>query len=379
MIERREGIVILRVKSIFPRLVPSLQYHRLPAFRHRWLRPFLPLLGYLRWLPVALPVALSLARRADAVLYTANNPLLMHLFGVCGRRRFKGWIAEFRDPMRGWEDRRYSLWNPLVSVFESLVMRQADRICLRKGLPVSPQELARRYPTQRNKIIALPDYGVDLAPYTRFPPPAAEGPPDGIRGVFAGNFYGNFNGATLAAAVAQVNGWGTRLAVEVFGADGRGIPDEPGVSCHEAIPYWDLIQEYRRTDFLIAYVWIGTNSDLRFRPSKLAELIAAQRPLLVILNRPAEVGKEVEAAGIGVSCGETANQIAAGLVKIVHMISARSFNLGYRERVWDAISNEAAERAFREMLMAVSSANGRSGGARRGKRAGESAAVSRRR
>ncbi|MGH8273912.1 MAG: hypothetical protein ACRES9_06620, partial [Gammaproteobacteria bacterium] len=278
-----------------------------------------------------------------------------------------------------WEDRRYSLWNPLVSVFESLVMRRADRICLRKGLPVSPQELARRYPAQRNKIVALPDYGVDLAPYKGFPPPATKGPADGIRGVFAGNFYGDFNGATLAAAVAQVNGWGFRLAVEVFGADGSGVPDGIGVSCHEAIPYWDLIEEYRRTDFLIAYVWIGTNSDLGFRPSKLAELIAAQRPLLVISNRPAEVGKEIEAAGIGVSCGETANQIADGLVKIVHMILARSFNLGYRERVWDTISNESAERAFREMLMTVSSANGRSGGMRHGKREGGSAAVSRQR
>lgn len=330
------------------RLLPSVSaadYHFLRLHLFQPLRPFV---GFLRMVPPVVVALRRLRMAPSSVLYTMNNPVALHLVGLFVAKRFGSWIAELRDPISNWETARFSVWKPFVGLFERLLMRRANAIVYRLGLPIDHDALKRKYPT--SNIFQLPDYGVD---YSAFENTGARGPSSGggLIATYAGGYYQNFRLDFLFEAVSRFSKDRAPLDLTLFGdPPPSGLAAYPGISYQGKIAYWDLVKKYSNSHFLVMFTRSNPEDSATFYPSKFSELIAAGRPILLIGNQRTPLFDEITLNRLGTCAINETPKILRALDAIAEMISKNSYNSSYRIVNKHKFSNEPSEQAFHEVL-----------------------------
>lgn len=343
-----DRVHVLRIKPFAWRLLPSVNAADYRFLRIRLFKALRPFVGFLRMVPSAV-VALRRFRMAPgSILYTMNNPVSLHLVGMFAAKRFGSWIAELRDPISSWEATRFSVWRPLVDLFERELMRRADAVVYRSGLPVDHNAMMRKYPA--SKIYQLPDYGVDYSAFenTGSRPPPTE---NGLIATYAGGYYQNFRPDFLFEAVSQFSEVREPLYLTLFGDPPPcAIAAYPKISFQGKIAYWELVKEYSKSHFLIMFTRSSSEDSATFYPSKFSELIAAGRPILLIGSERTPLYDEITSNHLGACANNETSEILHALNAIADMISSNSYNCTYRSANKCRFSNDASEQAFHDVL-----------------------------
>lgn len=339
---------VLRIKPMAWWLFPSVNAADYRFLRLRLFQPLRPFIGFLRMVPPAAVALRRLRRASGSVLYTMNNPVSLHLIGMFSARRFGSWMAELRDPISSWETARFSVWQPLVAVFERQLMRRANAVVYRSGLPVSHHALMHKYPA--SNIFQLPDYGVD---YSDFENTGSRGPSTvgGLIATYAGGYYRNFRPDPLFEAITLFSKTHGSLDLTLFGDPPPcTLAAYPGVSYQGKIAYWDLVKQYSNANFLVMFTRSNSEDDATFYPSKFSELIATGRPILLIGNRETALFEEITVNRLGACALNEIPSILRALDVITEMISNNTYNFSYRIANKHRFSNEPSEQAFHEVL-----------------------------
>ncbi len=330
------------------RLLPSVNAADYRFLQLRLIRPLRPFIGFLRMVVPATVALRRLRIASGSILYTMNNPVSLHLIGMFATRRFSSWIAELRDPISSWETTRFSVWKPLVRLFERQLMYRANAVVYRSGLPVDRNALMRKYPA--SKIFQLPDYGVD---YSAFENTGSRGPSTGggLIATYAGGYYQNFRPDFLFEAISRFSKDRAPLDLTLFGDPPPcAIAAYPGISYQGKIAYWDLVKKYSNSHFLVMFTRSNPEDSATFCPSKFSELIAAGRPILLISNQRTPLFDEITSNRLGACSINETLRILHALDVIAEMISTNSYNSSYRIVNKHKFSNEPSEQAFHEVL-----------------------------
>lgn len=338
-------IRVTRVPAWFGSFLPSLRYADLKPRVARWLWPLLPLLGYVRWAPAA---ALAVRRIGAGVLYTPNNPIMLHIVGLLARRRCAGWIAELRDPITNYDHSQRGAWGSLDGWFERQILDACDYLMFRPGIGLTADELNRRHPGREHKVAESPDYGLDLAEFRRASAHARSSDQrDRPVGLYAGNFYAGQTPAPLSQANRELRADASGADIRLFGRHAGRFSLAEGTEYRGEVEYWDLLTHYAAADFLIMYIAATDASANQFIPSKLAELVAARKPILGIGPTDSRAARIIGENRLGVVAPDNDPAALKGALRgILAMVSDRSYNKAFVDEVRDRISNEPSERAF---------------------------------
>lgn len=305
-----------------------------------------PLTGYLRWLP-RLVSGLRRLDASDTVLYTYNNPVTLHLAGLVVHRRFAAWVSEFRDPIAGYEYSARGILGRLTDGWlEKRVLKNADVICMRRGIQALPED----YKQARGRVVLLPDYGVDLDLFTGFEQRQVN--PERPIGVYAGTVFSDMSFSELSAGleIYRVKQGGGE--VRLFGPAHEEFLVNDNLRYAGNLGFEALLDEYRCADFVIVYDLSEhkTQSSEAFFPSKFAELIAIQRPVLFIGNLKSETARLVNSMNLGVCVSNEASAIAVAMGEIITGLQKGRFDLQLDGKKQNLIDAKAAEEAFVDML-----------------------------
>jgi hypothetical protein len=306
-----------------------------------------PLKGYLRWLR---PLKKALRRRLEGrevVLYTYNNPVTLHLAGLALRRYTKYWVAEFRDPIRGYEYSQRGFLGTLTDGWlEHRVLRRADTICLRRGI----QARANSFAGQAHRVVELPDYGVDLDQFKSITPVSFD--ERVLKGVFAGTVFSGFSLEALDLGLGLYREKFGEADLQVFG---------PAHEQHKSLQYAEysgyqafesVIRGYDAAAFSVLFdpSHDPASSDSGFFPSKLAELIAVQRPVLFIGNPDSVAAKKIRGYQYGVCVANEAGAIAIGMHQIQTGLKQNAFDLILSDQRRKQVDIRSCEQAFLTMV-----------------------------
>ena len=339
-----ERVTVRRVPAWFGSVLPSLRYADLKGRVSRWLWPLLPVLGYVRWVP---PAIRAVRQVGGGVLYTPNNPLMLHIVGLFAHRRCDGWIAELRDPITNYDHSQRGAWGSLDAWLERRILDACDFLTFRPGIGLTAAELNQRYPGRAAKIVESPDYGLDLAEFRRAAARAGK-PVERERpvGMYAGNFYAGQTPELLSRVNADLRKDGSGADLRLFGRTG-GFDLAEGTVFLGEVEYWDLLTHYAGADFLVMYIAATDATADRFIPSKLAELVAARKPILGIGPADSRAGRIILENRLGlVAPDDDAAALKGALGGVLAMAADGSYNKAFVEEVRDRISNEPSERAF---------------------------------
>lgn len=346
----RENVTVKRVPPIGYRRWASMRYEDYKTSVPVLFRPLMPLLGYIRWV---IPVIRTLRAEGGlqgAVLYTPNNPVVLHLIGRLVRHSFSGWVAEFRDPITNYDSSKRGVWGVFDHLIERLVVTSADFIALRKGIETTVSELKARYPNYATKFVELPDYGVDLADFTakQFGEQSNSG--DNYRGIYAGNYYVGDTPEALLEALEHANGGAATMSVDFYGDWSDEWALKQGAEYKGTVQYWDLIRDYLCADFVVLFVPTTQKTEERWIPSKFSELLAAQKPILVIGSSRTMPAKIVAANHLGVVSENNVGALKRALEELRNFIKKSKFNSSYFSQIKDEISNINGETAIERLL-----------------------------
>ena len=312
---------------------------RLPVFLH-------PLAGFLRWLP---PLVSHLRRfeADDTILYTYNNPVSLHLAALAVRKRFKAWVCEFRDPIAGYEySHRGFLGHISDAWLEKQVLRHASIICMREGIQAGPDD----YCSAKGEVVLLPDYGVDLDLFTGFEQLSSNfGQPLGI---YAGTVFNDISFEPLSSALDLYQRSNGKAVIRLFGPEHREHLTYDNLNYCGNISFKALLDEYRKAHFLIIYDESESESSRTagFFPSKLAELMAARRPVLFIGNSGSQTAKIIADRSLGVCTTNDATAISESIDKIMTGLNEHQFDLSMNDDKRKLIDASVPESAFVKML-----------------------------
>ena len=344
------GLCIHRVSALGADDPSQLDYTRHEiSGRGRSAAIFRPLSGFLRWLP-ALVSSLRRFDGQDAILYTYNNPVSLHLAGLFVRKRFRAWVCEFRDPITGYEYSARGFWGRLTDGWlQNQVLRHANVVCMRKGIQASPDA----YGTAIGELVLLPDYGVDLELFSDFQPPG--GAVDSPVGLYAGTVFSDMSFASLSSGLDQYHRSGGSVEIRLFGADHPEYHKYGNLAYGGNISFESLLGEYARAHFLIVYDLSECRygKDAGFFPSKLAELIAARRPILLIGKPDSVAAQVVGQLNIGVCSANEPVAVSAAMSVIVSGIRSAAFELSMNDEKRSMIDMKIAENGFVKMLSGV--------------------------
>lgn len=347
---------VIRVPPMFRRVYPSMQYQvkSVSSYLGRMARP---LLGYIRWVIPAARVAHRLDNKA--VLYTPNNPILLHVIGLMVRVKFSRWVVELRDPLVNYEAHRLGAWAFFLPLLESLVVRKSDLVMLRRGLQVSAGELKRRYPHQSTKIRELPDYGIGrkdrmfLSSLKR----ASKMPERPLYGMYAGNFYARSSPREILDAISEINRDSRRVHVDFFGGWEPDLAAHGNGWDHHGVVPFDVIRDrYRDVDFTIVIGATETGTEHQFLPSKLVELIVAGKPILVLGDGDSLVARKVVEDGYGTACPFSGPGIRQGILNIIAMVEVGRYNEAGRQEFVHSLDIESYGTRFVQAIRDVTRA-----------------------
>lgn len=307
-----------------------------------------PLGGYLRWLPSLLSRLRAECTTQD-LLYTYNNPVSLHLAGLALRSRVRAWVAEFRDPIRGYEYSQRGLLGSLVDGWlERRVLARADVVCMREGIQARPTD----YPSLGARRVALPDFGVDLEQFRDFPPPP---PLEGtLRGVFAGSLYGGLTLAPLDEAVGAMAGALTPQ-LDFFGKPDPAYTSVRHIRYGGLLPFVQLMDRYRLAHFVILFDESRSDAGRAagFVPSKLAELVAIGRPILFIGNVQSRAAELIRTRRMGECVENETAAIAEALQAIADGLNNNVFHLQADADLLRRIDMRQAETEFHDLLSSL--------------------------
>lgn len=312
---------------------------RLPAFLH-------PLTGYLRWLP-ALISRLRRFNGSDTILYSYNNPVTLHLAALAVRKRFNAWVCEFRDPIAGYEYSARGPWGHLTdSWLEKRVMRHADVICMRRGIQKGPED----YATAKGRVVLLPDFGVDLRLFSGFE--HASHHFEQPVGMYAGTVFSDISFLSLSSGLDQYRESYGEARIHLFGPEHHEHLKYGNLHYGGNIGFEALLDEYRKADYLIVYDLSKSKSGsaAEFFPSKLAEMMAACRPILFIGNLKSRTARIVMEMNLGVCAADDSGAIASAINEIMVGLQAQRFDLAMTDAKRNLIDAKVAEQAFIDML-----------------------------
>ena len=346
----KEGIRIIRISPWMKNICPNMDYSK---YHLKWyggiLGPFLPILGFIRWVVPCISTVRQL-RHIQPILYSVNNPLALHLVGLFGKKYCRKWIAELRDPIVKYEFSHRGIFGIFIDkIIEKLIIEQADIVCLRQGLQVSIEELQERYPDYAYKLRGLPDYGVNLNDLQ-----ISNGRKSNnseIKGIFAGNFYGDTSPNEIVYAVDILRREGANIVVSFYGGWSDRFIQSTHASYKGKVSYWDLLEVYNDMDFTI--VIDHSRSSKRknnFIPSKMCELIGLRKPILVIGSRDSLSAKLVLENNLGYFAENRRENIAHAIRELIEMINKKTFNFRYYHKVKNIISNEKCEAEFLKLV-----------------------------
>lgn len=347
--EDLDGIKIYRIKPFFNSIFPNFEYwnYNFKGIK-KLIKPFAPLVGgYLRWIIPCRKKLIELSG-PDKIIYTFNNPITLHLIGYLVRYRFKAWTAELRDPISNYEFSKRDSFKGLDKHFERLIIKYATIVFFRKGIQLSYDNFLKKHSSFSSKIIELPDYGVDLKDFHRND--ATEfTKKEYYRGIFAGNFYGKANPVQLIECVEKFSL--RNIFISFFGQDYQHNKNKMCYEFHGFVSYWQLVKEYKDCEFTVVFDITSDEEDSTFIPSKVSELIALQKPILVITNNVnSATSTLVRENNIGFIANNQQSEITNALKDLVEMIENDTFNYGYFESVKDTISNKNSEEGYYDIL-----------------------------
>jgi hypothetical protein len=334
---------VYRVKPLLYKLFPSFDYWNYSFYK--LIKPVGFLIGYIRWIPAAILKSFLVSDK-ETTLYTINNPITLHIVGFFTRKKFKNWIAEFRDPIVGYEfSHREKLGKIFDKFFENLLVQKASTLVFRKGIQVGLSDFQKRYPESKLKFFQLPDYGVNLSRIER----ATKNNQNNseLIGVFAGNFYGESSPKNLIYAIENIQ---ERFKLNFYGKE---IPfeDSDFAIYHGAVPFDSIVDAYTECHFSIIYDLANYQGSVdNFIPSKISELIAIKKPILFIGDKNSLSAKLISENKIGTVCSDSLLELSNALLSISAMIKDKTFNQDYFESVKQEISQENGEKCFEQVL-----------------------------
>jgi hypothetical protein len=339
-----DNLKILRVEQIFYKKFPTLRYQDYSNNRGYFFYNFLsPFFGYIRWVfPVLYLLFRERRKFKNSVVFTPNNPIMLHAIGFLVSFIAKGWVAELRDPIVNYISSKRGKLSFLDTLFESMVFRRADKVLFRKGIEVSYDELVGRHPYAEEKLIETPDYGVDLIDFKGFDSPSSDG--KHLKGIYAGNYYIGDTPINLIAATEVCNFDKTQvLSIDFYGSWNDAWPDNEFCKHNGSISYWNLLDKYKGIDFVIIFVPSTNETKDLWVPSKMSELIAAKKPIFLIGDIDSYPSEIVRKNKIGIVCKNDQKSIEFGLSCIKDMVLSKTVNIKYFESIKDDISNYSAE------------------------------------
>lgn len=264
--------------------------------------PYVPLF------PLAVVNALRGIRRHDPdVVVSMNNPFHIHVVGyLASLVTDLPWVAEFRDPILthpDWEEG--SVLKRVAGAVEGLTVRNADRVCWLDGIQLPADYFERTYPeVPSHRFVKLPYTGYDPAKFEDVEPRTD----DPFTITYAGSFYegwiepddflagfGTMLDRTDAPVRAHFYGdWNERYSAI---AEATGVSDR--VVTHGFVPHDEVIPALLGSDVLL-YVG-GTDPSNRLNiPSKIWDYVAAERPILALVDPDFAVAEFIESESLGV-------------------------------------------------------------------------------
>lgn len=261
---------------------------------------------------------LALAAREEVdVLNSVNSPPHMHVVAlVVNLLTGVPWLAEFRDPLASHVDVDPDAPIAKVrAVIERLVVDRADHVAWHDGIQVPDDYFERRYPH-------VPDEKVTKLPYFSYDPRAFEGVEpveyDEFTVTYAGSFYEGWiepdpflaglarylEGSGDAGGASEAGeGEGDDLRVQFYGdwwdrhdrvARELGVRDHLDV--HGFVVHEEVVPVLTGSDALLFVGGSDPRNALNV-PSKIADYVAARRPILAVVDpsfRVADVIRDLE-------------------------------------------------------------------------------------
>jgi glycosyltransferase involved in cell wall biosynthesis len=247
------------------------------------------------WLPSALPVALSLARRRSVdVIYSSSPPATTHLIaGLAAILTRTPWVADFRDP---WVGNPFA--KPPAAARRGLEARTERWIVAHAAAVVVAVESLRddfreRYPEFAERFVFIPN-GYDRAELADLPSvPAPD--PGTFRIVFAGSLYREDELDVFLSGVERLISRRPdirqRLAVEFVG---RVNDANAAVAARHAPTIGDIVRYRGFVPRREALAWMASAQALLqlmpagagsgvFVGGKLLEYLAFDRPILAVM------------------------------------------------------------------------------------------------
>jgi hypothetical protein len=350
--ELAADVRVIRVAPLLHARSKALDYRFIETWMPKAIRPFF---GHVRWIP---PVVAALRKQSHdgAILYTMNNPVTMHLIGLSVKEHFAAWVAELRDPIVNNEYADRGVTSVLEGLIERLVVTHADRICLLQGtLGSSAESFRERYAGHGHKVVELPHIGVNLSDYSGYRPYKRVGTGRGeLRGIFAGGLYSSPQ--NLMDAVAQERAGGTEISVHYYTQSVSGYDLQPGNDYCGFLSYWELIDRYEDYDFAIVFDQVRQDERCQFIPSKLYELIAIRRPLLVVGRNDSPTANIVRHQSLGVVAEDNVASIRLGLRTLQEFVQRDTFNNDFFDTARAWITHTTSEARFADVVAELGAA-----------------------
>ena len=274
------------------------------------------LVGYVdsdRWTPVAILAGtlqcLALTAREEVdVLNSVNSPPHMHVVALLVNL-LTGipWLAEFRDPLASHVDVDPDAPIARVrSVVERLIVTRADHIAWHDGIQVPDDYFATRYPE-------VPDARMTKLPYFSYDPDAfADVEPaeyDLFTITYAGSFYEGWiepDRFLEGLARSVENHPANDLRVQFYGdwwdrheRVARRLGVREHLDIHGFVVHEDVVPVLAGSGALLFVGGSDPRNELNV-PSKIADYVAARRPILAVVASSFRVADVIRDLDLGI-------------------------------------------------------------------------------
>lgn len=300
-------------------------------------------------------------KNIDIIVSHCSPPELHALGYVLKRITGKPWLAEFRDPLVTNPDVEPGSFSQFQRrVLEKRVVHSANQIAWWENIQMEDGYFFRTYPEMdRSMFYKIPYLGVGGVNFDKFDRPKAESY-DKFTITYAGSFY---------------NGWiepyrfleGVRKYVETHSNDGLQVKFygdwkgeyqqkvlkeglEENVTAYDPVPHEEIIPVLKKSHLLL-YIG-GDNPRNRQNISlKMADYVAAGKPILGIVDPSFRAGKFIKREKIGVVAHP---ENAEAIAEAIETVRSGRFRCNADDDIKRRFDSEATMDEYASILDSVS-------------------------